>query len=271
MLEGLIKAFKGEIRTKQTEQYIKNFEAYSALPRKTRKTLGMLWGYELPPALIKKLKEKFPFNLMSDKEIVICVDEFKKFMAIMVIGRNKKMGVAMTSNVIDEIWHQFILFTLEYEKFSDMLNGKFIHHTPNTAAFSFRPDAIIFFYSTYKEFFGELHPIWLHTIIEDGTYKVNYSKDDKSLLQVLSEKQSGTDAKNKSFAYITKYQLSEKANLSKSSIGSVKDATNTIGKGAYGGILCSGFTTGYTAADGSGVADLGGCGGGCGGCGGCGG
>ena len=262
---NLFNFFKKE-PSKFTLLYVSNLDAYSSLPRGTRKTLERLWKYEFPPALIKKLKEKYPFNVMSDKEIVFCIDEFKKFIAVMIIGKKKKQGVAMTSNVIDKIWHQFILFTIEYEVFSKMLNGKFIHHTPNTEVFSFGPDTVMFFYSTYKEYFGELHPIWLHTIIKDETSEVNYS-NSLSLLQVLSEK-SGKDVNEKSFVYTKKYQLSKKANLSMVPVGVAKDATSGSGKGGYGGIMCGGYTTGYTAADGSGVADLGGYGGGCGGCGG---
>ena len=258
--------------SKFTLKYVSNLEAYSSLPRGTRKTLEKLWEYEFLSALTTRLKEKYPFNVMSDKEIELCLDEFKKFMGIMIIGKKKKQGVAMTSNVIDTIWHQFILFTLEYEKFSQMLNGKFIHHTPNTEVFSFGPDTVMFFYSTYKEYFGDLHPIWLHTIIKDETSHVEYSKDDsQSLLQILHENKE-KDLIEHNFAYTKKYQISKKANLTKSPVGIAKDAIGSTGKGGCGGIACSGFATGFTAADGSGVSDLGGCGGGgCGGCGGCGG
>ena len=271
MLDGLFKSFNGKIKTKQTEKYVKNFDSYFSLSRGTRKTLKILWEYEFPSELTTRLKEKYPFSVMTDKEIAVCLDEFKKFMAVMIIGKKKKQGVAMTSNVIDIIWHQFILFTIEYEKFSQLLNGKFIHHTPNTKTFSFGPDAAMFFYSTYKEYFGKLHPIWLHTIIKDEKLQVNNSKDDsQSLLQLLSE-DSGKNVTD-NFTITKKYQINKKANLSNPTIGVAKDAIGSSGKGGCGGLACGGFTTGYTAADGSGVSDLGGCGGGgCGGCGGCGG
>ena len=167
-------------------KYVSNVQAYSALPRGTRKTLEKLWEYKFPLALKTKLEKKYPFNAMSESEISVCLGEFKKFMAVMVIGKKKKQGVAMTSNVIDIIWHQFILFTIEYEKFSQLLNGKFIHHTPNTASFSFGPNTVMFFYSTYKEYFGELHPIWQHTIVKDenpvssktSSFSIQYRGDD---------------------------------------------------------------------------------------------
>ena len=100
MLKGLFLAFMQPKKHPRTEYYVKNMESYSHLPRKTRKTLERLWEYDLSPEVIKRLKKRFPFNVMTDKEIESCVDEFKKFMAIMVVGRKKKRGVAMTSNVV---------------------------------------------------------------------------------------------------------------------------------------------------------------------------
>ena len=145
------------VQDEYAKRYIKNFEKYSLLPRSTRKTLEKLWQYNLPQPIIEKLRKKFPFNFMQHDEILICIDEFKKYMAIQVIGRSKNMPVSMTSNIIDEIWHQFILFTIEYHQFSKMLNSEFIHHTPNTKTFSFGPNAAVFFFSTYKDYFGDLH------------------------------------------------------------------------------------------------------------------
>jgi hypothetical protein len=41
--------------------------------------------------------------------------------------------VAMPSQVVDVAWHEFILFTREYEKFSKKAIGGFLHHTPTEA------------------------------------------------------------------------------------------------------------------------------------------
>ena len=70
--------------------YVRNFDTYAALPKGTKRILERLWQYEFPKDVINRLKKKFPFNSMSSQEITICVDEFKKFMAVMVIGKNTK-------------------------------------------------------------------------------------------------------------------------------------------------------------------------------------
>ncbi len=39
----------------------------------------------------------------------------------------------MPSQIVDVAWHEFILFTKEYEKFSENAFGRFLHHTPTEA------------------------------------------------------------------------------------------------------------------------------------------
>ena len=41
--------------------------------------------------------------------------------------------VAMPSQVVDDAWHDFILFTRQYQRFCTLALGKFLHHTPAEA------------------------------------------------------------------------------------------------------------------------------------------
>ena len=41
--------------------------------------------------------------------------------------------VAMPSQVVDDAWHEFILFTRQYQRFCNQALGKFLHHTPAEA------------------------------------------------------------------------------------------------------------------------------------------
>jgi hypothetical protein len=45
---------------------------------------------------------------------------------------NRKM-VAMPSQVVDDAWHEFILFTRSYKVFCHRALGRFLHHTPTEA------------------------------------------------------------------------------------------------------------------------------------------
>lgn len=47
-----------------------------------------------------------------------------------------KRMVAMPSQVVDDAWHEFILFTRQYDKFCRHGFGRFLHHTPAEAMHS---------------------------------------------------------------------------------------------------------------------------------------
>lgn len=47
--------------------------------------------------------------------------------------RARRRMVSMPSQVVDDAWHEFILFTRQYEKFCRAAFGRFLHHTPAEA------------------------------------------------------------------------------------------------------------------------------------------
>ena len=65
----------------------------------------------------------------------------------------------MVSELIDELWHTFILFTNDYRKFCDTTVGEYIHHDPNVNAedrngplfISKKKRNIEFFYEEYEK------------------------------------------------------------------------------------------------------------------------
>jgi hypothetical protein len=44
-----------------------------------------------------------------------------------------KQRIGMPSRVVDDLWHEFILDTREYQRFCRQAFGRFFHHTPSTA------------------------------------------------------------------------------------------------------------------------------------------
>ena len=71
---------------------------------------------------------------MTEIQIKELVDEFKKFVAIVIINYEKGKKIEMVSELVDELWHTFILFTNDYRKFCDTTVGEYIHHDPNVNA-----------------------------------------------------------------------------------------------------------------------------------------
>jgi hypothetical protein len=170
-----------------SEQIISN------LSTKTIEALNKLERYEIPSGVIERIKPKEPFNEMTDAQIKEVVNEFKKFMAIVVINHNTEKRVEMVNELVDEVWHTFILFTNEYRKFCDVLVGEYIHHEPNVDSlygidplFPYKKkQSTEFFYKEYERCFGSLPEIWklkksttLNTTGEEG-------KNWKTILAII--------------------------------------------------------------------------------------
>jgi hypothetical protein len=83
-------------------------------------------GYAFPKGLIEKLQQQRPGLPAKDGQLVArALRQF--FLAHLKSGRQ---FVAMPSQVTDDLWHEFILYTRHYERFCRQAFGRFMHHTP---------------------------------------------------------------------------------------------------------------------------------------------
>ncbi len=85
--------------------------------------------YDFHPGVVKKFREVRP-DLTPAQEELVFVALRDYFHICNIAGR--KM-VAMPSQVVDDAWHAFILFTRLYQRFSRNAFGRFLHHTPAEA------------------------------------------------------------------------------------------------------------------------------------------
>jgi hypothetical protein len=85
--------------------------------------------YTLPIGLYDKLREKHPALSLKDCQLV-GRGLRKFFLTHLSSGRQY---VSMPSQVVDDLWHEFILHTREYEKFCDKAFARFFHHKPAAA------------------------------------------------------------------------------------------------------------------------------------------
>jgi hypothetical protein len=87
-------------------------------------------NYEIHPAIIQRFttetNKKFKIELL-DEHINLAIQSLKDFFCAIFIQDKK---VNMVSAITDELWHVFILYTLEYQNFCKPL-GTFIHHAPD--------------------------------------------------------------------------------------------------------------------------------------------
>jgi hypothetical protein len=82
--------------------------------------------FVLPPGLFDKLRQKRPQLSLKDCQLVShALRQF--FLAYLKSGRE---FVSMPSQVADDLWHEFILYTRHYEAFCKRAFGGFLHHSP---------------------------------------------------------------------------------------------------------------------------------------------
>jgi hypothetical protein len=85
--------------------------------------------YEWPPGLLQKLNEHYPALDRKDSALVASgLRQF--FIAYLTSG---KRFVSMPSRIADDLWHEFILYTRDYQRFCRRAFGTFMHHTPAMA------------------------------------------------------------------------------------------------------------------------------------------
>lgn len=82
---------------------------------------------DIPPKVFLKFKQRFDNPDVYKIEYAI-----KGFISFLSFCKAfPKTNIPMPSDVVDEIWHEFILHTRDYASFCDKYLGRFLHHVPN--------------------------------------------------------------------------------------------------------------------------------------------
>jgi hypothetical protein len=82
--------------------------------------------FMFPQGVFEKLVAARPGLALKDQQLVArALRQF--FLTYLKSGCRR---VAMPSQVVDDLWHEFILFTRDYQAFCQAAFGNFLHHTP---------------------------------------------------------------------------------------------------------------------------------------------
>ena len=82
--------------------------------------------FVLPKGLFERLRHHHPHLTVKDCQLVAHgLRQF--FLAHLKSGRK---FVSMPSQVVDDLWHELILYTRNYQSFCQKAFGRFLHHTP---------------------------------------------------------------------------------------------------------------------------------------------
>lgn len=85
-----------------------------------------LRSYMFPPGLLEKLIQRRPELTLKDRQLV--ARALRQFFLVHLKSGHKQ--VSMPSQVVDELWHEFILYTKNYQTFCQKAFGRYMHHTP---------------------------------------------------------------------------------------------------------------------------------------------
>ena len=115
-------------------------------------------AYDAPFLIEKLVKDRI---VETPEEGEVLFREVKRFCVLVCSGDRHPWE--MYSLRVDEVWHQFILYTREYMEFCDRFLGGYIPHSPNNAPKSEIadwPEAPSFevFQRRYEQLFGEPLP-----------------------------------------------------------------------------------------------------------------
>lgn len=195
--------------------------------------------FELPRGLFDRLRKRRPTLTLKDCQLVS--QALRHF--FLAYAQSGRQFVAMPSQVVDDLWHEFILYTRNYDLFCQRAFGGFLHHTPAVVLGSDRVAN------------AGLRRCWWHVCREENIDPHHPTR--LPLLFAIDDKLGIADG----FHYVPDCQ-------------SVRRTTGDTSSGAvhcgsdFGNASIDGSTDGFgdaSSSDAGSGGDSGGCGGGCGG------
>jgi hypothetical protein len=91
--------------------------------------LAYIQNYRFHSAIKEKVRKKYP--RLDEQQLEMVFRALKDY--FWMCNMAKRNMVAMPSQVVDDAWHEFILFTRAYKGFCEKALGRFLHHTPAEA------------------------------------------------------------------------------------------------------------------------------------------
>ena len=83
-------------------------------------------SYVFPFVIFDKLRQKYP--QLTTKDFQLVARALRQFFLGHLNYKRKFVG--MPSRVTDDLWHEFILHTQEYNRFCQQAFGQYFHHVP---------------------------------------------------------------------------------------------------------------------------------------------
>lgn len=115
---------------------------------------GMIYlkNYTIPHIVKNKFIKE---NNIKEEDYLLVEKALKQFFAMFLLASYKRHvkndNFLMTSKVVDELWHEFVLDTRSYHDFCNKTFGKYLHHAPaGTSSSNKEKEALKNTYKTSK-------------------------------------------------------------------------------------------------------------------------
>lgn len=102
---------------------------------RTARREAFIRDYTFPKGLFDRLAKARPE--LAFKDIALTSHALRHF--FLAYLRSGRRPVSMPSQVADDLWHEFILYTRNYDAFCRAAFGTFLHHTPAVVLSADRP------------------------------------------------------------------------------------------------------------------------------------
>ncbi len=93
------------------------------------KRMEYIRGLILPKGLYAQLQKNHP--QLTNKDCQLVGRALRQY--FVTYAKSGHKPVSMPSQVVDDLWHEFILYTRDYGTFCNKAFGRFFHHTPAIA------------------------------------------------------------------------------------------------------------------------------------------
>jgi hypothetical protein len=94
--------------------------------QKHAKREAYIRNFAFPQGVLKKVHKKHAHLSQKDLELVSL--GLRHF--FLAYAKSGYLPLSMPSQVADDLWHEFILYTLKYQNFCKSAFGRFLHHQP---------------------------------------------------------------------------------------------------------------------------------------------
>jgi len=96
---------------------------------RTTERRRFIQNYAFPKGLdVRLLKRR---SELTPAQVALVFDGLRQYFEISLDAQ--KRLASMPSQVVDDLWHEFIIYTRNYQTFCDRAFGRYLHHTPADA------------------------------------------------------------------------------------------------------------------------------------------